>query len=132
MPAPKPPQCSRGSVTTYLHEQLLDGLPRLTTSSDHTRQPSREGSADPADPRYVPVEGVEGSDGLTLQRVHEIVRHELRDHFSRSVTKQAVPLEFAFQRISEDYDGGHDSFRDAVRSTVFLLDADRLRGPEPP
>jgi len=30
------------------------------------------------------------------------------------------------RRIAEDHEGGHDSFRDAVRSTVFQLDADRL------
>jgi len=37
----------------------------------------------------------------------------------------------ACRRIAEAYDGGHDSFRDAVRATVFLLDADRFRRAGP-
>ncbi len=38
--------------------------------------------------------------------------------------------DFAHRRISEAHGGGHDSFRDAVRSTVFLLDADRFGSPD--
>lgn len=42
-----------------------------------------------------------------------------------------VAQEAAHRRIAEAYDGGHDSFRDAVRSTVFLLDGDRFGSPDP-
>lgn len=42
----------------------------------------------------------------------------------------SAAADVAHRRISEAFDGGHDSFRDAVRSTVFLLDADRIGGPD--
>ena len=62
--------------------------------------------------------------GLLPELVDRIAALYERAYAGHEVSR--VARDAGCRRIAEAYDGGHDSFRDAVRATVFLLDADRL------
>ena len=83
--------------------------------------------------------------GVTLSHAYDIVLGPLRSEllselvervgrlYARAYPDHRAPGDLGqsiVKRIRPELDGGHDSFRDAVRATVFLHDEDRLRRPD--
>jgi len=80
--------------------------------------------------------------GVTLSHAYDIVLGPLRSEllpelvervgslYASAYPAHRAPVDLGrriVDRIRPELDGGHDSFRDAVRATVFLHDEDRLR-----